>query len=166
MKCERARELILTDHMDGELGPERRREIEDHLRVCAECGSFEKRAREDAVRPFALAKNEKPPAYLWESIKAKIASEADVRSGIFPKTLEGVRRIFSSLLSMPRPAIAFTAGAMVIIAILAAVSGSRNRALDEYLSEHASFIAGLDAVQANGAGMFDTDIKTGMENIL
>ena len=166
MKCKRARELILTDHMDGELGAERRREIEEHLRVCIECGAFERLTREKIARPFALARNEKPSAYLWEGIKEKIASEADGRTGIFSDAAEGIRRVFSSLLRIPRPIMAFAAGAMIIIAILAAASGSQNRALDEYLNEQAAFIAKLDAGQANGASIFDTDIKTGMENLL
>jgi len=167
MKCEIARELILTGHLDGELDAGRRREMEEHLRTCIGCGDFEKFARENAVRPFALAGKEKPPAYLWEGIKEKIMlSEANARTGIFSNAAEAIRRIFSFILRIPRPVIAFAAGAMIIIAILAAVSGSQSRALDEYLNEQASFLAKLDAGQPNGASIFDTDIKTGVENIL
>ncbi|MCX5677699.1 MAG: zf-HC2 domain-containing protein [Candidatus Omnitrophica bacterium] len=167
MKCERARELMLTDHMDGELNAKGQREMREHLRVCTECGNFEKLAREDAARPFALAGKEKPPAYIWEGIKEKIAlSEAGARAGIFANVVEVIRQIFSSILRIPKPIAAFAAGAMILIAILAAVSGSQSRALDEYLNEQASFLARLDAGQANGTSMFDTDIATGMENIL
>jgi predicted anti-sigma-YlaC factor YlaD len=169
MKCERARELMLTDHMDGELDAKGQREMREHLRVCEECGNFEKLARENSVKPFAITGKEKPPSYLWEGIKEKIVlSEARAGAGVFANAAESMRQIFSSILRIPKPVAAFAAGVMIVIAILAAVSGSQSRALalDEYLNEQASFLARLDVGQANGTSIFDTDIKTGMENIL
>lgn len=167
MRCERARELILTDHMDGELGAEERQKMEEHLRTCAGCNKLEKLVREKSIRPFAAAVKEEPPAYLWESIREKIAlSEADVRTGIFSNAADGIRRIFSYILRIPKPVMAFAAAVTVIVAILTVTSISQDRALNEYLNEQASFLARLDVTQVNGASIFDTDIRTGVENIL
>ena len=166
MKCERAREFILTDHVDGELSSECRREVDDHLRTCAACRELEHLVREKISRPLNIATRETPPAYLWEGIRERITSDAEARSGVFSRLAELIRDAFSSISNIPRPVMAFAVVAVIMVGVLIAAPGLQRRALDEYLSEQAFFISRLDAGEVNGASMFDTDINTGAERFM
>ena len=167
MKCQKARGLILTDYMDGELSDERSREIEGHLSACAACRKFEAAVRAKTAAPFTLIKKEEPPPYIWEGIRERVSSGNKAAAGIVSDTVESMRWALSPLLKIPRPIVAFAAAAMVIVGLLAVIRPfAQSYALDEYLSEQAAFIAGLSAEDLGGENIFDTDIKSGVESFL
>lgn len=166
MKCEKAQELILTDYMDAELGEEHRREVDEHMRVCAACREFGALAREKNVQLLANVRKEEPPAYLWEGIRERIASEAKERSGILPDTVKFIREALLSLVKIPRPVIAFAAAAIVIVAVMVVGPVTQRLAVNEYLDDQAAFIVRLGTDETNEIGIFDTDIKTGAESFL
>jgi anti-sigma factor RsiW len=166
MKCERAREFILTDHMDDELDSECRREVDEHLRTCRACRELVHLVREKISRPLNVMIRETPPAYLWEGIREKITSDAEARSGVFSRLVELIRDVFSSISNIPRPVMAFAVVAMIMVGVLITVPSLQRRALDEYLSEQAFFISRLDTGEVNGASIFDTDINTGTERFM
>ena len=166
MKCERARELILTDHMDGELGSGCRGDMAEHLRTCAACRELEHLVREKISMPFNNATREAPPAYLWEGIRERIASDAEARSVVFSPVAEWIRKVLSAISDIPRPVMAFAAATIIAVGILIAAPGVQRRALDEYLSDQALFMSKLDAYEANGVSIFDTDISTGIEKFM
>jgi hypothetical protein len=74
--------------------------------------------------------------------------------------------VFSPLLKIPKPAIAFAATAAIIIAVIMARPATNKYGAYEYLNEQMDFMTSLDLAEANGNGAFDTDINTGVENIL
>lgn len=78
-----------------------------------------------------------------------------------------IKEAFLSLARIPRTVVAFAAAAVIIVAVMVAAPVVQRRAVNEYLSDQAAFIADLDEpAEANGADIFDTDIKTGAENFL
>ena len=78
MNCERVKELLLTDHLDGELGTEEARAVEQHLDACPACRSYQTTVREAAVGPFAKLTPLRPPPTIWQSIVATLESESRV----------------------------------------------------------------------------------------
>ena len=165
MKCKDSRELIMTDHIDGGLSEARRNELERHLLSCAACGELAAAARKNLGEIFANVKKAEPPAYLWQSIRDRIALDR-AREGLLSNSLARIRDISAAIFRIPKPVMAFAATAIIIIAILAAVPVIRGRALDNYLNEQADFMVRLDVSEANGDSIFDTDVRTGIEILL
>jgi len=166
MKCEEIQGLILTDYADGEIGPETRPEIEEHIRICGTCRQLEEAMRRDAREPFKSVMKELPPAYIFERVKQAIASAPKDKNDILENVRALAGQIFLPFVKIPRPVVAFAAGAMVIVAIVIARPIGEIRAVDQYLGEQASFMASLDTADTNGEGMFDTYIKTGAEKFV
>ena len=166
MKCDQARELMLTDYMDSELHLRLRHEVDEHLLRCASCREFREVAREKITRQFALTRVEDPPEFIWRGIREKITSKAGVSYGILSNAADVIRLAFSSLLGIPRPVAVLAAGAMIAILLLSAAPGMRRRALDGYLNDQIAFIADLDDGEAGGTDIFDTDIRIGTDNLL
>lgn len=166
MRCERIQELILTDHMDKELDEKGRREVDAHVSSCASCRQFQREALKRASEPFRLAQAEEAPSYIWERVKRRIAAGAAEEPGLLLNTAGLLRRVFSPLLKIPKPAIAFAATAAIIIAVIMARPATNKYGAYEYLNEQMDFMTSLDLAEANGNGVFDTDINTGVENIL
>jgi len=159
MKCERIQELLLTDHMDGELRGALRREVDEHVRSCASCGEFA-RAALISASPLKAAGKEEAPSYIWHRVKERIVPGREARAGVMRDIAEFIGRSRAPLAMIPRPAIAFAAAAMVIIAVLAARPIVRDRAADAYLNDQMSFMISLDAEESNGSGngnFFDMD---------
>lgn len=166
MRCERVQELILTDYIDGELDENIRSQVREHILACPECHSLELAVSENAVYPFASSARVEPPAYILERVKERIASEEAGRVGVLEDARRMIARAFSSVMNIPKPVVVLAATTMVIIAIMIARPLTDRPVVSDYLSEQASFIANLDADEANGSTIFDTDIKTGAEKFL
>lgn len=167
MRCREAKDLILTDYVDGELSEGRGREIKRHLNTCASCRAFEANAHKNISAPFGLINKEEAPQYLWEGIRERIYSKDKARFGVISDTVESIRWALAPLFRIPRPIVAFAAAAMIIVGLLAVIRPfAQSYAIDEYLREQSTFISGLSAEEANGENMFDTNIKSSAENFI
>jgi|GEM_PF-2924410 len=83
MKCDQARELILTDAIDVEISTEDKRELLTHLVACESCRLLMDRAEADLVRPFEQAVRLVPPPEIWQNIESgldRAALQADSRA--------------------------------------------------------------------------------------
>lgn len=157
MKCERIQGLILTDYMDRELDEKGVREVDGHILSCAACREFKRVAEKKAVQPLKAVQSAEAPSYIWERVKQKIAAESAERSGVFAGAADIIRNIFWSLGKIPRPAVAFAAAAVLIIAVLVARPIAQTRAANDYIAEQMDFMVRLDMVETNGNGNFFTD---------
>lgn len=165
MNCQKARDLILTDQIDGELNRARQDELDKHMLSCPACREFEMSARKNLSGIFANTKNAEPPVYLWEGIKDRIAHDS-ARKGLASGLLTRLRDVASAIFRIPKPVMAFAATAIIIIAILVSIPAIRSRDLDNYLNEQADFMVTLGVGETNGDSVFDTNIRTGVENLL
>ena len=52
MRCDKIRELLAADYIDGELDPGTMGLVEAHLVSCASCKAFESAVRQAAVAPL------------------------------------------------------------------------------------------------------------------
>ncbi len=73
--CRKYRDIILTDHMDGELDKSAQAQVAQHLAVCPGCRALAEQVRQDMVLPLKQAEREAIPEHLWTSIKEKIEKE-------------------------------------------------------------------------------------------
>lgn len=151
MKCDKARDLILTDYGDGCLDPRMAGEIQEHIRVCPGCRQLELSLRNTVVQPLRAVSLSTPSASVWEGIQEEIEREKKkqpVHAFIF--------RLFDQwkgLLASPRGMFA-SASLAVCIVLVAAVGGvylGKKKGLNDYLQEQVSFMASLDT-EENGDG--------------
>ena len=73
--CKKYRDIILTDHIDGELDKNAQAQVVQHLAVCPGCRALAEQVRQDMVLPFKQAGREAVPEHVWVSIKEKIEKE-------------------------------------------------------------------------------------------
>ena len=146
MRCEEARDMLITDYADKEMTAEGRRRVEEHMASCPACREFFRFAEECAGKLSAGLRSEVPPAYIWERIRAEARSS-------------GYRKSFL------KPALAFAAAAAAAVVLVIRPIILQNNA-DEYLKDQAGFLAGLDVEEQNNTDFFDMDVVTGTERII
>ena len=131
-ECERFKDFILTDYIDGELDKKSVGDIESHLLGCRECRFFLKEVKNSTAVALQQALHE-PPAELWDMVRQGIEQEKQGRNALwdifeqlkgltlFPKMVP----VFASLILM------FLAGSVT----LSTLQGQRVKAQDqgEYL---------------------------------
>ena len=76
--CDRIRDLIVTDYIDGEAALEVRQAVESHLRACSGCRDFLAAVRDDLTAPLRAAPRQEVPDRIWSSIQEKIETQTDV----------------------------------------------------------------------------------------
>lgn len=76
MDCKIIKTWILTDYLDGEIDPAKRRALESHLKNCRACANLLEEAKTTVVKPFENTKHPRlEQEYLWSRIKAEIEEE-------------------------------------------------------------------------------------------
>lgn len=72
MNCDEARDHILTDALDAEIGPSEKRDLLTHLVACEACRLLMAQAEESLQKPFLKAVRPTPPAHVWNSISTEL----------------------------------------------------------------------------------------------
>jgi len=85
-ECDRFKDLILTDYIDGELDSTMAASLESHLLECSDCRAFLKEVKNNAaILPVPCPANvlQQPvPAELWDAIKQSIEDENHATSPV------------------------------------------------------------------------------------
>lgn len=97
MNCEQVKELLLTDHIDGELSSGAAEELGNHLEGCPACRAYQTSVREAALAPFARLTPRKPAPDLWQRILTAIRAESPVIREPLPAAPGGWRSAFQQL---------------------------------------------------------------------
>lgn len=105
MKCERVKELLMSDFIDGEVGKSLKMEIEGHLETCANCKKVEEQIRKIAVKPFEVLEKTSPPEEVWQRIKGAIEEKREVE--VAPGLLERFRLLLARQYAYVVPAVSF-----------------------------------------------------------
>ncbi len=82
MKCNKFRDIIITDHVDGELDEQGKQELASHLQECAGCREFAAAVLAVAVDPLRKTTPEEPPAFLWTRLQSRLEQEQRNHSGL------------------------------------------------------------------------------------
>ena len=157
MKCDRVRELVLTDHTDGEIKANSREAVKRHVAKCRECRDMEKnvmRTRE----AFHDMRHVEPPAYLWPRIKEAVSIKEAKKPAVSVDILGALKDLFFG----PRYVFArATAAALVILVIVFAGLAIQKHYMDKDISYEEVF--GFESVDING-GNTASDLGTDIEN--
>lgn len=95
MKCEKIKDLILTDYVDGYLDTNVQEQVEAHLKTCTTCHEFAQSVQKQLIAPFSNLETKEAPEAVWQNIKATIEPEVERLS-----TFEVVIRFLGSLQSL------------------------------------------------------------------
>jgi len=139
MRCDKVKELLMTDYIDGELDGATEKLVRQHLESCVECRAFEAAVQKSAVKPLKAATQKRPPAYVWERIRREVYEE---KSSI---AFGSLKERLGELFAVPRLRLVAVTVAMVLI-VSAFVGYQRyadQRALDTYIDEQVSFLSDL-----------------------
>jgi anti-sigma factor RsiW len=157
MNCKKAKELILTDYIDNEMGAAQKERLGAHLDDCPGCKVFFETVEHTVVRPFAGAKRVEPPEFIWQEIKGAIMSEQREK----PCSFLCVLGRLESFLHGFRPALALsTIAALALIAAIAVtlklnrneVAMSGRERLYEYSEYSIEYSGGAIAESNDGFG--------------
>lgn len=75
MKCNKYRDIIITDYVDGELDERKKQEIDRHLQDCAACRAFTAAVSAVTIEPLRKTSPEEPPAFLWTRIQSRLEQD-------------------------------------------------------------------------------------------
>ena len=64
MRCDKVKELLMTDYIDKELDGAAEKLVRQHLESCAACRAFEAAVQKSAIKPLKAAAQKSPPAYV------------------------------------------------------------------------------------------------------
>ena len=157
MKCNKVRDILMTDYIDGELAQEAFLKIKEHLAGCIACREFYETVKARVDVPFKEADRIKPPEDLWEKVEERIAAERA------PAQRPDLAEILSRVFSLRRPVLA-----AVSILVLIAVFFGGNRYMQyrnynlskDYLDQQVSYLLGSDENGENDNGNgFGTSIE-------
>lgn len=112
MDCNRMKEIILTDYIDGRLNARELKDVEAHLASCKPCRAAASELLSLRAE-FGKSRREEPPSEVWERIRSEVerTPAATVFSQDFFRSL---RPVFARL----RPAITVAAAATLILIVL------------------------------------------------
>lgn len=145
MKCEKIRDLILTDFLDDQLSSGIKKKVESHLDQCVQCREFLHSLQEAAVLPFKQAQESLPPEFVWQRIKAGI-------SGIpLPERapVQAPGGFFGWLAHAPRPVYVLAA---LLVLVSAFFIRGRINTRNSGQAEYAEYYASLSEESFNNEG--------------
>lgn len=127
MNCEKVRELLLTDHTDGELDADTAAAVRGHLARCASCKAFETTILRVAVEPFRAAVPVAPPQHVWKRIERAI----------------GTRQPSRASFAFPKPVFVMATVTMLVVAaaFFVRTQDAERRSLARYVAEEMSFLS-------------------------
>ena len=158
MKCEKVRDLILTDYLDGRMAEGDKRELELHLATCNRCREFSAAAKRVVAEPFNTAERVSPPESVWHNIRDTIkAGERVIARSPVADFLDKLK----SFLVFPKPAfaVATVAVAVLLAVFIARLPAEKQVVLNDYLDEQVTFLVSLDTdvIDAYNGGSVDLD---------
>jgi predicted anti-sigma-YlaC factor YlaD len=146
MTCEKIRELLLTDYVDGRVTEEINAYVQKHLQECEACRRFEEKIQLVSLRRFKDTR-EAIPDSIWSSIKEKIGKREAEKLSLLEQIKERLKVFLT-----PRPAFALAATMVIFLVAFGAVTKykmDRSR-VAEYFSQQSDFLGVLYTGESNG----------------
>lgn len=120
MNCEKVKDIILTDYLDGQLDIAGKAAVESHLGECPDCKEFAFIAGKASVEPFLKAKDAHlSENFIWSKVKKAIEGELQENAPVPARSLWDV---IKENMSTFKPSFVMAAMAVVILAIAVPLS--------------------------------------------
>jgi hypothetical protein len=145
MKCDRVKNLLLTDYHDGCLDRPQCVLIEKHLRHCQDCRDFYAVFLKTAVEPFRGSEESPLPDGLWDRIQSRIEAEGKSRpSAQIKRIFADMKEAAARAIVLPRPvfSLAMLAGLLFFFAFYL-FPLRQTPQVSEYLSENVLYFAAI-----------------------
>jgi predicted anti-sigma-YlaC factor YlaD len=113
MRCDKVKEFLFTDYIDGILDKETTASMDKHIAECSRCREV-KEAVMATSAALKGAKRETPPAYIWHRVKEAVRSEKREEKKVFGGILDTLK----DLLTGPRYVFARATAVALIILVL------------------------------------------------
>jgi predicted anti-sigma-YlaC factor YlaD len=154
MKCEKAKEILLTHYIDNCISINLRKKLYAHLENCPACRGY--KLDIDKVFPFLFreANVESPRKEMWENIE----------SAILRKGVPAENRVFDIRPFLKKSVFAFATAAVLLITVISFKVVDYNRRIDvnNFLAKEGYFLYSLKNNDTDE--MFnDTYFSTGIE---
>ena len=159
MDCEKMREIILTDYLDGRIDGDRSGSLEQHFDVCSDCREFARIAREKAVLLFEGAGREAVDESVWDNIKEQVKQKTEP-CGINP--LEAFLDGWKSWFVFPVPARAWVVTVLVCLVIGGPLAIRQTALAREQADQQAVFYVELVGARSAESGA-EADYGTPLE---
>ena len=117
MRCDRIREFLKSDYLDGQATGKEKQAVLEHLKQCPQCRQMEKELLA-ARQVLQGAKEQQVPERLWQNIRQAIVTESvSAEDAVNKSVWERMR----GLIWAPRPVFALASAltAVIFIAIFA-----------------------------------------------
>lgn len=140
MECKKIQEWLITDHLDGELGPEEGTAVRQHLKDCATCRDFMLAVQGTAGVPFQGLSELQPDPIVWRKVRGILEAE-EARSGGWLRNFD---RTFRSLMQ-PLPAFRVVFAAAMVFAVIVLAKWPFNQVdpAYAYVEEQMTFVEDL-----------------------
>ncbi len=158
MNCDKAQELILTDHLDGCLSGPLDVQLKEHLAACRACGEFAAVAQKTLAEPFEKLPQEPMPDTVRQAIMDQVRERQSPQEGWW----ERLREVFKGWDLVPAPAVAWVA-AMAVCFIMVGVGFGVNRVQVARQKERVMYLAEVAEFTEASPGT-GTDYGTSIES--
>lgn len=160
MKCDKIKELILTDYIDDQLDLKIKREVTQHIASCEGCKRYLESVKKYTIDTFSKDAPQTPPDEIWQNIEENIKTRQSKRR------LIDIRELFYLRPSLKRGVFAFATVAAMLLMMVSFYIGkqSTRKNVNIYLSDQADFLYSLGGNNGNGELLLnDSGFKTGIE---
>ena len=154
MDCNKVREILLTDYIDGELPEQERNVLDGHLKECAGCSAVLEKLKGSAAA-FHRAPELKPDFSVWQGIQDRIEAERERSTGWFEKLADALGPVMRTVQPVLRVAVI----AAVLVGVVVLAKWPITPAVDPayaYIEEQATF---LEELQAGDPELFNGDLN-------
>jgi len=153
-KCEQFRDLILSDHMDGELDRIAAERVQRHLLDCGECRAF---LKEVASISLKQAPRHAVPPELWATIKEKILQD---KQKVNP--LESILEKLQGLIIYPRLVPVFAS--LILMLVAGSVSLNTIQIQQTKDKEQGEYLVSLLGATSSSTQADNNDLGTPIEH--
>ena len=153
MKCNKVREILLSDYIDEEGGQEVRTAIDEHLKKCNTCGLFYSTLREKVVMPFKTLNPVKSSPRIWENVKEKVYGK---------RTMEAMdlKEKLKDLIVFRAPVVAIASIMLFVVLGIRYFQVHNYNLIKEYVEQQMVYLSHLQGEEENGNGEgFGTSVE-------
>lgn len=155
MECDKIKDWLMTDYLDGELGPAEKTNVESHLKGCARCRDLLEVVRKNTVLPFEGVNEMQPDPVVWRSLQEKILAEKKQRSR-WSKQLKDFFAVFAKI---PQPALrmAVVMALMLMVVVITQWPSPYSDPSLAYLEDQMTF---LDELGSGNVDLFNGEFNS------
>ena len=151
MDCNKARDLMLTDYLDDQMGEKEKARLEEHIARCPECRKVSLIAKKVEAELFLGAERANVPEYLWRRVRETILAEENRKKTFADAIFERLK----TLLYIPKPALAI----LTVVVLLLAIGTVTKIKIDNQTSMNAEYFDYFTDNSINDNSAFGTSIE-------